>query len=82
MPQSRIVLVKNPNFHDAANVKIDKIIFYPTEDLDEEYKRFRAGELDVTYTVPSDKIPDAAEGIQGRVPATRPISAPTSTRST
>jgi len=50
-PQSRIVLVKNPYFHDAANVKIDKIIYYPTEDLAEEYKRFRAGELDVTYSV-------------------------------
>ena len=26
VPQSRIVLVKNPNFWDAANVKIDKVI--------------------------------------------------------
>jgi oligopeptide transport system substrate-binding protein len=58
-PQSRIVLVKNPNFHDAANVKIDKVIMYPTEDIAEEYKRFLAGELDVTYTVPSEKIADA-----------------------
>src|SRR5215472_9886622 len=29
VPQSRIVLVKNPYFHDAANVKIDKIVYYP-----------------------------------------------------
>jgi oligopeptide transport system substrate-binding protein len=58
-PQSRVVLVKNPNFHDAANVKIDKVVMYPTEDLSEEYKRFRAGELDVTYTVPSEKIAEA-----------------------
>ncbi|MEA2780657.1 MAG: oligopeptide transport system substrate-binding protein [Rhodospirillaceae bacterium] len=56
-PQSRIVLVKNPHFHDASNVKIDKVIYYPTEDIDEEFKRFRAGELDVTYTVPSAQIP-------------------------
>jgi len=56
-PQSRIVLVKNPYFHDAANVKIDKIVYYPTEDVDEEFKRFRAGELDVTYDMPKDKIP-------------------------
>jgi oligopeptide transport system substrate-binding protein len=60
-PQSRVVLVKNPMFHDAANVKIDKVIMYPTEDLSEEYKRFLAGELDVTYTVPSEKIADAAK---------------------
>lgn len=56
VPQSKIVLKKNPNFHDAANVKIDVINYYPTEDLEEEFKRFRAGELDFTYDVPSDKI--------------------------
>src|SRR5579885_464108 len=64
VPQSRIVLVKNPNFHDAANVRIDKIIYYPTEDLDEEFKRFRAGELDVTYDIPKDKIPLAEQQYQ------------------
>jgi oligopeptide transport system substrate-binding protein len=57
VPQSRIVMVKNPYFHDAANVKIDKLVYYPTEDQDEEFKRFRAGELDVTYDMPKDKIP-------------------------
>ena len=61
VPQSRIVLVKNPYFHDAANVKIDKIVYYPTEDQDEEFKRFRAGELDITYDMPKDKIPVAAK---------------------
>jgi oligopeptide transport system substrate-binding protein len=59
VPQSHITLQKNPNFHDAANVKIDKIVYYPTEDQDEEFKRFRAGELDVTYDMPKDKIPVA-----------------------
>ena len=59
-PQSRIVLVKNPMFHDAANVKIDKVIMYPTEDIAEEYKRFKADELDVTATVPSERIAEAA----------------------
>jgi oligopeptide transport system substrate-binding protein len=56
VPQSKIVLKKNPNFHDAANVKIDTVNYYPTEDMAEEFKRFRAGELDFTYDVPSDKI--------------------------
>jgi oligopeptide transport system substrate-binding protein len=55
-PQSRVILEKNPNFHDAANVKIDKVVYYPTEDTGEELKRFRAGELDVTYDAPSDQI--------------------------
>jgi oligopeptide transport system substrate-binding protein len=56
VPQSRLTVVKNPNFHDAANVNLDKIIYYPTEDIAEELKRYRAGELDVTYEVPSDQV--------------------------
>jgi oligopeptide transport system substrate-binding protein len=56
VPQSQLTVVKNPNFHDAANVKLDKIIFYPTEDLAEELKRYRAGELDITYDVPSEQV--------------------------
>ena len=56
-PQSRIVLEKNPNFHDAKNVKIEKVAYYPTEDVAEELKRYRAGELDITAEVPSDQIP-------------------------
>ena len=33
VPNSHIKLDKNPHFHDAANVKIDTVIFYPTKDL-------------------------------------------------
>ncbi len=56
-PQASLTMVKNPNFHDAASVKLDKIVYYPTEDISEEYKRFRAGELDVTNEVPTDQVP-------------------------
>jgi len=49
-------MVKNPNFHDAASVKLDKIVYYPTEDISEEFKRFRANELDVTNEVPTDQV--------------------------
>ncbi|MGD9744179.1 MAG: peptide ABC transporter substrate-binding protein [Dongiaceae bacterium] len=56
VPQSQVTVVKNPLFHDAANVKLDKIVFYPTEDLQEELKRYRAGELDITYDVPSEQV--------------------------
>jgi oligopeptide transport system substrate-binding protein len=54
-PQSRLVLVKNPRFHDAASVHLDKVIFQPIESETEEFNRFRAGELDVTYFVPSQQ---------------------------
>src|SRR5215510_13623308 len=55
-PQASLTMVKNPNFHDAASVKLDKVVYYPTEDIPEEFKRFRAGELDVTNEVPNDQI--------------------------
>ena len=55
-PQASLTLVKNPNYYDAANVKLDKIVYYPTEDISEEFKRYRAGELQITYEVPSDQV--------------------------
>jgi oligopeptide transport system substrate-binding protein len=55
-PQSSLTVVKNPNYYDAANVKLEKIVYYPTEDISEEFKRFRNGELQITYEVPSDQI--------------------------
>ncbi|MEX2649794.1 MAG: peptide ABC transporter substrate-binding protein [Alphaproteobacteria bacterium] len=56
VPQDHVTLVKNPYFHDAANVMVDKVVFYPTEDIPAELQRYRAGELDTTYEVPSDQI--------------------------
>jgi oligopeptide transport system substrate-binding protein len=55
-PQASLTMVKNPNYYGADKVKIDKVVYYPTEDLGEEFKRFRAGELDVTYDTPSDQM--------------------------
>ncbi|WP_374655876.1 peptide ABC transporter substrate-binding protein [Dongia sp.] len=57
-PQASLTYVKNPNYWDATNVKIDKVVMYPTEDLAEELKRFKAGELHATYDAPSEQIPD------------------------
>jgi oligopeptide transport system substrate-binding protein len=55
-PQASLTVVKNPNYYDAANVKLEKIVYYPTEDISEEFKRYRNGELQITYEVPSDQI--------------------------
>lgn len=63
-PQASITMVKNPTFHDAANVKLDKIIMYPTEDIAEEFKRFQAGELDATNDVPSEQVPWIIENMK------------------
>jgi oligopeptide transport system substrate-binding protein len=56
VPNSHIRLAKNPNFHDAANVKIDTVNFIPHPDLAAGARRFLAGELHVTTDIPADQI--------------------------
>jgi oligopeptide transport system substrate-binding protein len=46
-PNDHITLVKNAKFYDAANVKIDRVTFYPLEDDLAALKRYRAGEIDL-----------------------------------
>ena len=45
-PHDHVRLVKNPKFYDAANVKIDEVFYYPTDDDNAALIRYRAGELD------------------------------------
>ncbi len=47
IPNDHITAVRNPRFHDAANVKIEKVIYFPTMDYSAALRRLRAGELDV-----------------------------------
>ncbi len=56
VPQSHIKLVANPHFHDAGNVTLDEVWYYPTEDEGQELQRYRADELDVSYDIPADQI--------------------------
>jgi len=58
VPNDHILLEKNPRFYDAANVKFDRIYYYPTEDNLAAFRRFRAGELDLVYKgVPLSQVP-------------------------
>ncbi len=56
VPNDRITLKKNPRFYDASKVSIDTVVYYPTQDYSAALKRFRAGELDITNSIPSQKI--------------------------
>ena len=58
MPNDHIKLVKNPKFHDAANVKIDVVNYFPTEDRSTAIKRFEAGELDCNDDIPTEQMAD------------------------
>ncbi|NBZ87756.1 peptide ABC transporter substrate-binding protein [Stagnihabitans tardus] len=52
VPQSHVLLTKNPNYWDAANVAIPQVKYHVTEDSSTELKRYQAGELDITYDIP------------------------------
>ena len=54
--QSHVRLVRNPEFHDAANVQIAEVWYYPLENQATELKRYRAGELDWTFSVPNQQF--------------------------
>jgi oligopeptide transport system substrate-binding protein len=56
-PNAYVSVKRNPNFWDAANVRLNEVRFYPTDDEDAEERAFRAGQLHVTYRLPKTKVP-------------------------
>ena len=55
-PQNRVVLARNPRFHDAREVHLDGVVYTPTSDLAAAVVRFRAGELDTQLDLPGAQI--------------------------
>jgi oligopeptide transport system substrate-binding protein len=51
--QSHVTLVRNEQYRDAADVRIEEVTYYPIEDQSTEMNRYRAGELDWTYELPN-----------------------------
>ncbi|MBB5576478.1 MULTISPECIES: peptide ABC transporter substrate-binding protein [Rhizobium] len=64
VPGSHVANVKNDQYYDAKNVKIDKVNFYTLEDQAAALKRYRAGEFDVLTSFPADQF----EWIQKNLP--------------
>lgn len=55
-PHDFVQTMKNPNFYDAENVRLENIFYYPTEDYNAAVKRFRAGELDLNTQIPTQQV--------------------------
>ena len=58
VPNDHIKIVKNPNFYEADQVKIDVVNYIPTEDKSTAMKRFEAGELDMNDDLPTEQLTD------------------------
>ena len=56
VPNDHVTLVKNPRFYDAENVKLETVIFYPTDDYAAALKLMRAGGIDSQTRIPPEQI--------------------------
>jgi oligopeptide transport system substrate-binding protein len=54
--QSHIKLVRNEHYWDNAHSRLEEVWYYPTEDQSGELQRYRANELDVTFTIPTTQL--------------------------
>jgi len=55
-PNDETVLVKNPHFHAARDIKIDKEIIASIDDRAAAFLHFRAGEIDSYDDAPADEL--------------------------
>jgi oligopeptide transport system substrate-binding protein len=55
LPGTKIELTKNPNYWDRSSVHIPRVE-YEVADVTSQYARYRAGQLDMTDTVPPNAV--------------------------
>jgi oligopeptide transport system substrate-binding protein len=53
----RITMEKSDTYWDKDKVKLNGVVFYPTENIVSEERMFRVGQLHYTASIPLDKIP-------------------------
>ena len=56
VPDENLVVEKNAEYWDAANIKLDKVVFYPIDDQAASVRRFEAKEMDLVYNFSADQI--------------------------
>ncbi len=56
LPNQHITVSRNPGYWDAAAVKLEAVQFFSFDSSDTEERAFRAGQLDVSITVPFSKL--------------------------
>lgn len=55
-PQANLEVARNPRFHAARGVAIERVRYHVTEDAAAELQRFAAGDLHITETVPPQPL--------------------------
>ena len=62
--QSHIKLVRNPHYWDNEATIIEEVWYHGTEDKSAELSRYRAGELDITESIPKRQLPWIRENLR------------------
>jgi len=58
IPNAHIEVERNPHYWDREHVSIRRVVYYPIASEANEYLRYRAGDLDITNSVPVSNITD------------------------
>lgn len=66
-PNDKLVMRKNPHFHDAQNVKIDVVNYIPFEDRANCLRRFEAGEVQSCSDIPAEQMDYMREKLGNQV---------------
>ena len=56
VPRSVIRLARNAAFHASGQVAFEQVEYFPIEEPNTELARYRAGELDITETIPAGRF--------------------------
>ena len=56
IPRSTLQLKRNPEYYAVDSVAMERVEYYPIEDPSAELSRYRAGELDITETIPAGRF--------------------------
>lgn len=56
-PNSRIIVTRNHHYWDDVHNHLERVIIYPISSSETDELNFRAGQLHLTYSLPSAKIP-------------------------
>ena len=55
--QSHIKLVRNAEYWDNENTALEEVYYYPLDDTNSSFRRYRAQELDFTETILAEQLP-------------------------
>lgn len=66
-PQAQISAVKSDTYWNKNQVSIDKVIYYPIEDRNAAFSRYRAGELDYVSSLAAEQLDWSRKEIPGQL---------------